>query len=82
MLYEDTSKPVPGLAEIQTSTKPKGKRGAAKELSPKVETKEPALSPLEPKTEEAQRNGKYTNKYMWNRSSKSAKIFLFSFFFL
>lgn len=24
MLYEDTSKPVPGLAEIQTSTKPKG----------------------------------------------------------
>lgn len=23
MLYEDTSKPVPGLAEIQTSTKPK-----------------------------------------------------------
>ncbi|KOB60524.1 putative multidrug resistance-associated protein lethal, partial [Operophtera brumata] len=31
MLYEDTSKPVPGLAEIQTSTKPKVKKEESRE---------------------------------------------------
>lgn len=36
MLYEDTSKPVPGLAEIQTSTKPKGKELIDEEENKKI----------------------------------------------
>ncbi|XP_075982413.1 putative multidrug resistance-associated protein lethal(2)03659 [Anticarsia gemmatalis] len=41
MLYEDTSKPVPGLAEIQTSTKPK--EGKVQKL-PEPTKEEPKLS--------------------------------------
>ncbi|XP_028159464.1 probable multidrug resistance-associated protein lethal(2)03659 isoform X1 [Ostrinia furnacalis] len=68
MLYEDTSKPVPGLAEIQTSTKPKDKKDleeAAKEdetprETPKAsETSETLLAETS-KQDEAKGNGNAT----------------------
>ncbi|KAM3966828.1 LOW QUALITY PROTEIN: putative multidrug resistance-associated protein lethal(2)03659 [Aphomia sociella] len=65
MLYEDTSKPVPGLAEIQTSTKkveePSREPAPKVDLNiPKEESKEPEMSSetVEPKrVEEAKGNG-------------------------
>lgn len=51
MMYEDTSKPVPGLAEIQTSTKSKVKKEetresllSIKEDVPKEESKDSGLA--------------------------------------
>lgn len=71
MLYEDTSKPVPGLAEIQTSTKTKVKKEETREslLSikedlglPKDELKESGLAAVKltsnQPSEEAKGNGK------------------------
>ncbi|CAG9575865.1 unnamed protein product [Danaus chrysippus] len=65
MLYEDTSKPVPGLAEIQTSTKPKLKE-VKEEQRPSMESKEDletkdsktVLDEPEKKVAEAKGNGK------------------------
>lgn len=44
MLYEDTSKPVPGLAEIQTSTKPKVPKKGLLEKEQEVAKEEPKFS--------------------------------------
>nr|AKC34058.1 ABCC4-like protein [Spodoptera litura]AKC34900.1 ABCC4-like protein [Spodoptera litura] len=63
MLYEDTSKPVPGLAEIQTSTKPKERRKAEAEDKVKAqytETKQTTESSEPTKEEEAKGNGNAT----------------------
>ncbi|XP_063890892.1 ATP-binding cassette sub-family C member 4 [Helicoverpa armigera] len=61
MLYEDTSKPVPGLAEIQTSTKPKEVRKVEVEEVHKGDSAEPKLEPIVPtKEEEAKGNGNAT----------------------
>lgn len=63
MLYEDTSKPVPGLAEIQTSTKPKERRKAEAEDKVKAqytETKQSTETAEPTKEEEAKGNGNAT----------------------
>ncbi|KAF9409362.1 hypothetical protein HW555_011256 [Spodoptera exigua] len=63
MLYEDTSKPVPGLAEIQTSTKPKERRKPEAEDTVKAqytETKQPTETAEPTKVEEAKGNGNAT----------------------
>ncbi|CAH0698992.1 unnamed protein product [Spodoptera exigua] len=63
MLYEDTSKPVPGLAEIQTSTKPKERRKPEAEDTVKAqytETKQPTETVEPTKEEEAKGNGNAT----------------------
>ncbi|KAH9634096.1 hypothetical protein HF086_001298 [Spodoptera exigua] len=63
MLYEDTSKPVPGLAEIQTSTKPKDRRKPEAEETVKAhytETKQPTETAEPTKEEEAKGNGNAT----------------------
>lgn len=55
MLYEDTTKPVPGLAEIQTSTKQKVKEPFAKDKLPRdhsILSQESKLSPGAEKIEE------------------------------
>ena len=59
MLYEDTSKPVPGLAEIQTSTKRKGMPRKSDDVIKEVlEEKSGGASPEPTKEEEAKGNGK------------------------
>lgn len=65
MLYEDTSKPVPGLAEIQTSTKPKGSPRKSADVikedkEESTEAKDGAASPVPTKEEEARGNGNAT----------------------
>ncbi|KAI8429941.1 hypothetical protein MSG28_000407 [Choristoneura fumiferana] len=47
MLYEDTSKPVPTLSEIQTSTKPKVKKGEETKESKDITPLSPTKSGLE-----------------------------------
>lgn len=47
MLYEDTSKPVPTLSEIQTSTKPKPKKGEETKESKDITPLSPTKSDLE-----------------------------------
>lgn len=64
MLYEDTSKPVPGLADIQTSTKPKASHQKTTDVikedkEDSTEVKNVPVSTTPTKEDEAKGNGKH-----------------------